>query len=122
MTRINCIPVEELTDKHLRAEFYELPRVFTAIERQEGKPSDLPTTYRMGTGHVRFFYDKALWLAGRLNDIADEMMRRGWNVDDDKLNAVFKRIEELPSWSMNDWQPDEEAQAINRARIIARLI
>ena len=31
MTRINCIPPAELSDKHLLAEFHELPRVFTHV-------------------------------------------------------------------------------------------
>ena len=32
MTRINCVPVEELTDKHLGAEYRELPRLFGQIQ------------------------------------------------------------------------------------------
>ena len=32
MTRINCVPVEELHQKHLVAEYRELPRVFRLAE------------------------------------------------------------------------------------------
>lgn len=54
MTRINCVPVEELTDKHLLAEYRELPRIFNLARAVE----DAPTEYVLGTGHMKFFYDK----------------------------------------------------------------
>lgn len=33
MTRINVVPVTELTDKHLLAEYRELPRIFGASKK-----------------------------------------------------------------------------------------
>jgi len=59
MTRINCIPVEELHNKHLLVEYRELPRVFTlahnAIEKGRWES---PAAYVLGAGHVKFFYNK----------------------------------------------------------------
>jgi len=31
MTRINCAPKKELSDKHLAAEYRELPRIFGLV-------------------------------------------------------------------------------------------
>lgn len=123
MTRINCVPVEELTDKHLGAEYRELPRLFTqvqkAIERGES-PCDKrnPREYRLGKGHTRFFYDKIAWLYDRHIQLAKECERRGRKVN-------YPRP---PEWVFNipnewwcEWQPTPEAMELNRQRIKDRL-
>ena len=63
MTRINCIEPKYLKDKHLVAEYRELPRVFglieKAIERGENpKAPKFNRSYIMGKGHLHFFYNK----------------------------------------------------------------
>ena len=98
MTRINCIPVEELHDKHLLAEYRELPRVFSLARGD----ADIPDTYRMGKGHVTFFYDKR---------------KRGWKPKHCTTGLVFLAPAEL----YKDWTPTEEAMKINRERIAERL-
>lgn len=50
MTRINVIPVEELSDQHLIAEYRELPRVL----KQNININDAPETYKLETGHVKW--------------------------------------------------------------------
>lgn len=57
MTRINLIPVEELTNKHLIAEKHEITRVF-ALAKNSKPNVKIPDTYRMGKGHVTFFIIK----------------------------------------------------------------
>lgn len=47
MTRINLIPVQELTNKYLIAEKHEITRVF-ALAKNSKSPK-IPNTYRMGT-------------------------------------------------------------------------
>lgn len=122
MTRINCVPPEELSTKHLVAEYRELPRVFglirKAIARGES-PSDRrnPRRYTLGTGHVRFFYNKVNWLAQRYTDLVREMDRRGYTA-----NYRVPNIAGLPftnEWNAV-WTPDKEALAINRQRIFER--
>ena len=58
MTRINIIPPAELCDQHLLAEHRELTRIPNLVAKGkfslEGQPSD----YKLGTGHVKFFFDK----------------------------------------------------------------
>jgi deoxyribonuclease (pyrimidine dimer) len=123
MTRINCVPVKELTDKHLGAEYRELPRLFgqiqKAIERGE-QPNDKrnPTEYKLGTGHTRFFYDKVPWLLNRYTQLVKECGIRGRTVN---FPIVPASVWTIPNEWWNDWQPTPEAMEINRQRIQERL-
>lgn len=67
MTRINCgIPPKQLVDKHLIAEHHEIVRIPNAVKKQgKNLKMDLPETFRLGTGHVRFFYNKLKYLHNR---------------------------------------------------------
>ena len=123
MTRINCIPPAELTGPHLVAEYRELPRIFAlvraAIARGE-RPDDKrnPLTYRLGAGHVRFFYPRLAYLLRRQEALIAEMQARGYAPS---FTEVAHFIEGIPSEWCNDWQPDAAAMAANRARIAERL-
>ena len=122
MTRINCVPVDELTDAHLGAEYRELPRVFglvrAAIARGE-RPDDPrnPAAYVLGPGHVRFFYPRLSYLIERYAQIAEECERRGRRV---RFRALPLGTPIPPGW-WGAWAPDAAAQALNRARIAERL-
>lgn len=110
MTRINCIDVELLTDKHLCAEYRELPRISNAARVCD----DAPERYKMGTGHMKFFFDKGEFLRRRFEDeIVPEMQRRGFATN-------FPKYRVHPSGLNNDWQPDADAIAINMARLRER--
>lgn len=128
MTRINCIPVEELTDKHLGAEYRELPRLFgqiqKAIERGE-MPDDPrnPTEYKLGRGHTRFFYNKLVWLYGRYTQLVVECEKRGRKVN---FPDVPEFVWEIPNTENGQgwwrgWTPTPEAMELNRQRIQERL-
>lgn len=123
MTRINCVPVEELTDKHLGAEYRELPRLFNqirkAIERGES-PDDPrnPTEYKLGKGHTRFFYNKVHWLCQRYSELVAECKKRG-RIVNYPLPPYF--IFMVPEIWWNDWKPTPEALELNRQRIKERL-
>ena len=117
MTRINCVPVTELVDKHLIAEYRELPRVFK-LARSVGDKE--VAGYTMGRGHVTFFYNKLLWCYKRQHALCNEMKRRGFkpNFVPTDLSLQWKpRKPDL--W--NDWEPSEKDMEINRARIKERL-
>jgi deoxyribonuclease (pyrimidine dimer) len=112
MTRINCIPVEELHDKHLLAEYRELPRIFKLARTG----NDIPDTYRLGTGHVKFFYNKLKYLEDRQRQLISECLRRGFNITHTEVS--FDCDPDL----YNNWVPTEEAVVINRERIAERLL
>lgn len=121
MTRINCIPVEDLHVKHLVAEYRELPRTFTLAKNfYERKDSSLiPKQYTLGTGHVKFFYDKLGYLAERHKQLVNEMLRRGYNptfTDDLKQSFV-----DIPSKYWNNWVPTQKAIDENLERINQRI-
>lgn len=122
MTRINCVPAEELTDKHLVAEYRELPRVFTLIEKWQarGCPDTGVDQYRMGKGHVLFFYNKALWLAIRFDQLVSEMHRRGFKP---QYTSQMHRVKDIGWKGQQDslWAPKHKDVWINRQRIAERL-
>lgn len=119
MTRINCVPPSELHDKHLLAEYRELPRVFAlahaAYSRGED-PSSHPQQYLLGTGHVRFFYSRLGYAQRRFLELVTEMLRRGWAPK--FMNVPFHAA--VPNSWWRDWQPTDEALAINRQRLLER--
>ncbi|MBV0892473.1 pyrimidine dimer DNA glycosylase/endonuclease V [Paracoccus sp. Z118] len=123
MTRINCIPPQELSGPHLVAEYRELPRIFTlvraAIARGEtpGDPRN-PAEYRLGAGHVRFFYPRLGYLARRQAALVAEMLARGYAPGFTETAHLLDGI--APEWC-GDWRPSPEAMALNRARIAERL-
>lgn len=120
MTRINCIPVEELTGPHLVAEYRELPRVFNLARKAAEKGTIQPkSTYTLGTGHVIFFYTRLTYLAKRFLALIDEMQHRGYHPNFTEDLAVAHA--DIPAALWNDWTPTPEAMAINRERIALRL-
>lgn len=117
MTRINVVPVEELCNQHLYAEFRELTRVPNMINSGKLKTEyrDAPIEYTLGTGHVKFWVDKLLYLKNRYDKLHSELIRRGYSV-------TYIWPESLPKYAVfNDYSPTENALKINRARIQERL-
>ena len=112
MTRINCIDPVDLLDQHLLAEYRELPRVFKLARKLD--PSEVVATYRLGTGHVKFFYDKTAWLARRQAALIAECRLRGFDV---KHTAAPDPIPGLDG----DWAPDAAAIDANLERLQAKV-
>ena len=79
MTRINIIPVEDLTDQHLMAEYREIfmigPALQKSLQSESWNSNKIPNKFTLGKGHVMFFYDKGKYLFTvdyTNNDIADD--------------------------------------------------
>ena len=89
-----------------------------AIERGES-PNDPrnPDTYRMGKGHVRFFYNKAAWLVERQRALVAECLNRDMDIQYTEVDHLADGI--LPEF-MGDWQPTEQDHTVNLARINER--
>jgi len=113
MTRVNVVPVEELTDNHLLAEVRELPRIPNAVLKGRYNIIGAPTEYTLGTGHVRMFYNRLGFLKRRYDALHTECLERSFNVQ-------YRFPEGLPVELMGDYTPTEYALRINRERIIAR--
>jgi deoxyribonuclease (pyrimidine dimer) len=80
--------------------------------------SEIPPRYTLGTGHVKFFFDKMLFLENRFESLVNEMFRRGY-----KPNFTDKTIfRNCDSKFYNDYIPTPEAIDINRQRIVERSV
>ncbi len=126
MTRINTVPVTELVNLHLMAEFRELPRIFTDVRKRMAKgqqPSDInqPAEYKLGTGHCMFFMDKCGYLLNRYNQLFNELVSRGYKLNPVMFLDIVRGAMTLPAEWLGDYQPDVTAMEINRARISDRL-
>ena len=59
MTRISVgVRASELCDAHLIKERIELLRIPNAVKTGKAVVKDIPKTFTLGKGHVKFFYDK----------------------------------------------------------------
>lgn len=99
------------------AEYRELPRLFKlmrAYHDRGGVGDDLPPTYRLGRGHVMFFYDKGGYLVRRQTHLIREMKRRGYRP---QFDNPIELAHGIPDHLMKRWRPTEADQLINIARI-----
>lgn len=110
MTRINCVPVEELCRQHLVA----ANAAASGICRQ-----GLPKQYLLGSGHVKFFYNKCKWLAERHTQLVIEMQRRVYQCN--IINPHEKWLAAIPDWMLGTWQPTTADMELNRKRIKERM-
>jgi len=116
MTRINLVDPSELCDQHLLAEHRELTRIPNAVARGRFSLVGQPADYKLGEGHVRFFFDKLAFLQRRYAALHEECLARGFRVQ----NIWPQDLPDNPSlW--RDYQPTEQALALNRERITARM-
>ncbi|AGN30264.1 DenV endonuclease V [Vibrio phage nt-1] len=126
MTRINCMPVETLSDKHLLAEYKEITRPFSKVEARIANDTmtnlKIPEHYVLGTGHETFFFDKLHYLYLRYQDLCEELIHRGVNIDmtkfNDICNWVVTTFEDTAYW--NYWVPRPEDMYLNMARLVKR--
>lgn len=123
MTRINVVPVADLVNLHLLAEYRELPRVFALAAAASLRPDwrkKQPEAYTLGRGHVLFFYDRLKWLARRHRQLVRELQRRGY--EPKFTECLMKQWRPKIDASMwRDYKPTEEAEAANWDRINLRL-
>ena len=123
MTRINIVPVSELMDQHLIAEYREITMVPAALNRTLNSKKGLDHNkisdeFTLNSGHVYFFYDKGKYLHNRYILIINEMKRRGFKPDKNRIFPVkiFK-----DNGLYNDWVPTPYAYTVIRKRIQEKI-
>ena len=120
MTRINTIDPQDLTDQHLMAEYRELPMVAAALRRslasKRGVPN-IPKQYTLNTGHVTFFYDKGEFLKERYRTLVDELRRRGFRLDPERV-VDFAPFQ---GFRQTRWQPTHDDKRLSVQRISERV-
>lgn len=126
MTRINCLPVQTLSDKHLLAEYKEITRPFNKVAKrlQTGTMAtvQIPERYVLGKGHETFFFNKLAYLYQRYRQLCAELRRREVNVNMAQFETICAWIERTfqDSAYWQDWTPDPAAMYLNMARLVKR--
>jgi len=123
MTRINIIPVSELYDQHLIAEYREITMIPASLNKtlksKAGlNKSKISKQYTLNTGHVYFFYNKGKYLDKRYKEIIKEMKARGFKPDSKRK---FPKEIFINNNLYNDWIPTIEDYKIIRKRILSKL-
>lgn len=114
MTRVNTgIDPRELPYQLLLAEHREIKRIPNTIKSGRAKICRIPETFRLNEGHVRFFYNKILYLKKRYIKIHELCLSKNYNVTD--FSECFEGI---PEELMNDYveTPNDRILLIERIR------
>ncbi len=119
MTRINCaIQPAELSTKHLIAELREIKRIPNHIfaNKDNLNLKGIPDKFTLGTGHVKFFYNKLAYLYKRYQALYYEAKNiREFNVSD-YSESFIKAIEYRPDLN-NDYKESTEDRIILLERL-----
>ena len=116
MTRINIgVKPAELSNKHLIAEHREIKRIPNCIKKGRYSLEGQPDHFKLGSGHVKFFYDKLSFLQRRYKALYSECILRGFNVTD--FSDAF---DDLPAELMGDYVPTAQDRALILQRIKER--
>lgn len=120
MTRINsAIPIRMLSDEHLLAEHREIKRLPSCVEKslKSGSIKNIPDKFVLGQGHVLFFLNKQKFIYKRYKEIYDELLRRGFNIEDYSTN--WDKLKDSELW--NDYVPTLEERDLLVERISTRI-
>ena len=116
MTRINVgIPPTELVNQHLIAEHREIKRIPNCIAKGKYNMEGIPDKFKLGTGHVKFFYNKLLYLKNRYVSLYNECIKRGFNVQN-----YIGAWDNVPQELMNDYIVEANDIIIIKQRIDER--
>lgn len=117
MTRINLVPVEELSDQHLLAEYRELPRVI----KQKIDTSNAPEKYCLGKGHVKWAKKHSLFCLDRYKQLCNEMVYRNFNISYGAWTLEEFYLMQPSESIMISYKPNEKDIELSRNRIIEKI-
>lgn len=119
MTRINsAIPVKLLTDEMLLAEHREIKRLHSVLSKaiQCNSINKIPSRFCLGSGHVKFFLNKMLFIFNRYTIIKNECILRNFNITDYSSNFLS-----IDNQYMNDYCPTKDEYNLLKDRITERI-
>ena len=118
MTRISVgVRAIELCDAHLIKERVELVRIPNAVRTGKAVIKDIPKEFTLGTGHVKFFYDKMGYLQQRYSELTAECIVRGFNTTD-----FSDSFEGIPLKLWNNYNETAQDRRIVVERVNDRLL
>lgn len=101
----------------LFAEYREIKRVPNKLKNGlYSLKSVAPIKFTLNTGHELFFKDKILYLKKRSDALYEELLKRGYNIED--YSSCYK---DIPKEFFNDWEETQEARILLKERINSRL-
>lgn len=115
MVRINIISPKKLSDQHLIAEYNEILMLLAYVRKYPKMCGDAPKKYCLGTGHIKFFKNKLLYLKKRHDLIKEEMKMRNFTAN--KTVSIKKFDKKL----QKDWVPDKKDFEIIKKRLKWKL-
>ncbi len=114
MVRVNIIKPEKLSDQHLIAEYLEI-MMLIGYDKKHPNKTEIPNSYRLGKGHIKFFKDKLIYLKNRHLEIKNEMKKRNFAVN---KKIDLKGIDKI---LRNDWKPNKLDFKIIKKRILWKI-
>jgi len=114
MTRISVgVRAIELCDAHLIKERIELLRIPNAIKTGKAVVKNIPPKFTLGTGHVKFFYDKLEYLYDRYLELTAECLERGFKITDfsDSFSDLPKKL--YNNYTETDFDREIVVQRVN---------
>lgn len=114
MVRVNLIHPKRLSDQHLIAEYLEILMLIGYVKKNKIL-EEVPKTYRLGTGHIKFFKDKLLYLKKRHEELKKEMKKRGF------VTRKTICLKEFGNKFCKDWKPREKDFKIIEKRISEKI-
>lgn len=120
MTRVNsAIPVEHLTDEHLLAEHREIKRIPALFAKTNKAILRIPTKFCLGTGHVKFFFNKMSFIFDRYLALYYECKKRGFDIQYYGDNWFDSQKTLMPYW--HGYSPTREEKKLLIERITERI-
>lgn len=116
MTRVNLIPVNELTDQHLLAEHREIKRIPNCVKSWKYNLKDIPKEYTLWTWHIKFFYNKLHFLYIRYLLLYNECKKRNFEVQ-----FYWNSFTDLPFELKSNFYPSKKEIDKSRERIESKI-
>lgn len=98
------------------AEAREIKRIPNCVTKGRYSLKGQPVEFTLGVGHVKFFYNKLLYLKKRYEELYSECIGRGF-----KVTYYGSAWKDVPIELMNDYSPTNKDREIIRERIKERL-
>ncbi len=118
MTRISVgVRAIELCDAHLIKERVELLRIPNSIKSGKAVVKNIPDAFTLGSGHVKFFYNKLEYLHDRYLELTKECIERDFKITDFSDSFLG-----LPKDLWNGYEEQDNDRKIVSQRVNERLL
>lgn len=116
MVRINIIEPSLLADQHLVAEYDEILMLLGYVHKYPILDlAKIPSSYRLGKGHILFFKNKLKYLKERHELIKNEMKKRGFETN------ITISLNKYPFELVNNWEASLNDKKLIKKRLIEKI-